>query len=240
MAEDLGHSRTEAATPRRREEARAQGRVVISMELATGLLLLAAVGVLWFGSSGMGANMLEVVRYGIMRSSINDLATQQTRELLTGFLMKGMQILQVLFSLLFVASLGVMVGQAGFRILPALVAPNWERINPTVGMGRLISLPALLRGGAATAKVAITCVLAAVLIKGRFARMAAFDQQNLPSVVAQTWHIVLILGFAVAAAFTLIGAVDYVLQRLRFEASQRMTREELKEEIKREEGDPHI
>jgi flagellar biosynthetic protein FlhB len=51
---------------------------------------------------------------------------------------------------------------------------------------------------------------------------------------------VLILGLAVAAAFTLIGAVDYFLQRLRFEASLRMTREESKEEIKREEGDLHI
>lgn len=240
MAEDLGHSWTEAATPRRREEARAQGRVVISLELATGLLLLAAVGVLWFGSRGMGADLMEVVRYGMLRSSINDLGPQQTRELLTGFLMKGMQLLQMLFGLLFVVSLGVMVGQAGFRILPALAAPNWERINPTMGLGRLFSLPALLRGGAATAKVAVTLVLAVVLMKGRFARLAAFDQQGLPSVAAQTWHIVLILGLAVAAAFTLIGAVDYVLQRLRFEASVRMTREELKEEIKREEGDPHI
>ncbi len=240
MAEDLGHSRTEPATPRRREEARAKGRVVISMELATGLLLLAAVGVLWFGSSAMGATLVEAVRNGIMCSSSHDLGPQQTRELLTGFLMKGMQALQVPFGLLFVTSLAVMVGQAGFRILPALAAPNWERINPTMGMGRLFSMPALLRGGAATAKVAITCVIAAVLVKGCFARMASFNQQDLPSAAVQTWHIALILGFAVAAAFTLIGAVDYVLQRVRFEASLRMTREELKEEIKREEGDPHI
>ncbi len=240
MAEDLGHSRTEAPTPRRREEARAQGRVVISMELAAGLLLLAAVGVLWFGSRGMGAELLEAVRYGMLCSSVHDLGPHQTRELLTCFLMRGMQLLEVFFGLLFVVSLGVTVGQAGFRVLPALAAPNWERIDPAAGLRRMFSLPALLRGGAATTKVTLTLVLAVVLTKRRFARLAAFQQQDLPSAAAQTWDMVLLLSLAVAAVFLLVGAADYILQRLRFEASLRMTREELKEEIKREEGDPHI
>jgi flagellar biosynthetic protein FlhB len=240
MAEDFGHSRTEAPTPRRREEVRAQGRVVVSMELAAGLLLLAAVGVLWFGAHGMGTDLMEAVRYGILRSCVRDLDPHQARDLLAGFLMKGLQLLEVLFGLLFVVSLGVMVGQAGFRVLPALAAPNWERVDPTGGLRRMFSLPALLRGGTATAKAALTLVLAVVLTKGRFARLAAFHQQGLSNAVAQTWDMVLLLVLAVAAAFTLVGAVDYILQRLRFEASLRMTREELKEEIKREEGDPHI
>ncbi|HLI64644.1 MAG TPA: EscU/YscU/HrcU family type III secretion system export apparatus switch protein [Terriglobales bacterium] len=240
MAEDLGHSRTEAPTPRRREEARAQGRVVVSIELTAGLLLWAAVGVLWVRSHDMGANLLEAVRYGILCSFVRDLGPQQIRDLLTSFLMRGLQTVEVLFALLFVIALAGMVGQAGFRVLPVLAAPNWERVDPAAGLGRMFSLPALLRGGTATAKAALTLVLAVWLMKGRFARLAAFHQQGLPSTVAQTWDMVLLLGVVVAAAFTLIGAVDYMWQRLRFEATLRMTREELKEEIKREEGDPHI
>lgn len=240
MAEDFGHSRTEAPTPRRREEARAQGRVVVSMELAAGLLLLSAVGVLWFASQGMGANLLEAVRFGMLRSSAGELGPHQTRELLAGFLMRGMQILGVLFGLLLAVSLGVMIGQAGFRVLPALAAPNWERVHPASGLRRMFSLPALLRGGAATAKATAILILAVLLVKSRFARLATLDQQSLPNATAQTWDIVLLLGLAVALAFLLVGVVDYILQRLRFEASLRMTREELKEEIKREEGDPHI
>lgn len=240
MAEEFGHSRTEAPTPRRREEARAQGRVVVSMELTAGLLLLAAVGVLWFASRGMGADLLEAVRFGMLSSSARELGPHQTHELLTGFVVRGAQILAVLFGLLLAVSLGAMLGQAGFRVLPALAAPNWERVHPAAGLKRMFSLPALLRGGVATAKVTLTLVLGVLLIKGRFARLAVFDQQNLPSAAAQTWDIALLLGLAVAVAFLVVGAVDYILQRLRFEASLRMTREELKEEMKREEGDPHI
>ena len=240
MAEEFGHSRTEAPTPRRREEARAQGRVVVSMELTTGLLLLAAVGVMWFASRGMGVDLLEAVRFGMLSSSGSELGPHQTHELLTGFAVRGAKILAVLFGLLSAVSLGVMIGQAGFRVLPELAAPNWERVDPAAGLRRMFSLPALLRGGTATAKVLVTLVLAILLIKGRFVRLAVFDQHSLPSAAAQTWDIALLLSLAVAVGFLLVGAVDYILQRLRFEASLRMTREEMKEEIKREEGDPLI
>jgi flagellar biosynthetic protein FlhB len=240
MAEDLGHSRTEAPTPRRREEARSQGQVAVSMELTAGLLMLAAVGVLWFGSRTMGASLIESVRVGVMRSSLHELGPEQTRELLAAFLTRGLQLMGLLLGLLFVAALGVVVGQAGFQITPALVAPNWERIDPMSGLGRLFSLQALLRGGVAIAKACVTGALAYLLIRGRFSRLLVLDRQPLASAASQTWDIVLRLGLAVAAAFVVIGVIDYILQRLRFEASLRMTRDEVKEEIKREEGDPHV
>jgi len=240
MAEELGQSRTEAPTPRRRDEARSEGRVVVSTELTSGLLLLAAVGVLWFSSRGMGASLLEMVRYGVSRLPIQEFGPQQTCETLRGFLTRGAQLLAVLFALLFLAALGVMVGQVGFRMLPELAAPNGERIDPRTGLRRMFSLLALLRGGAVTAKVTIIAVLAVILVKGRFARLATFNRQSLASAVVQTWEIGLLLSLAVAAAFVLVGVVDYILQRLRFESSLRMTREEVKEEIKREEGDPQI
>lgn len=240
MAEDLGHSRTEAPTPRRREEARSQGRVVISMELTAGVLLLTVVSMLWFSSRGLGAKLLEAVRYGMLHNTLRELGPEQTSELLTGFLLRGTQLIGALFGLLFVIALGMMVAQVGFRILPELAAPNWERVDPARGLERMFSLSALLRGGTTVAKVTVTIVLSLLLVKGRLVRIEAFDQQNLRSAVAQTWDIVLLLSLAIAAAFTLVGSIDYILQRLRFESSLRMTREELKEEIKREEGDPQI
>ncbi len=240
MAEDLGHSRTEAATPRRREEARSQGRVALSMELTAGLLMLAAVGVLWFGSRSMGANLVETVRQGVMHCSVREMGPERTRELLAAYLTRALQLLGLLFGLLFVAALGVMVGQVGFQIMPDVAAPHWERIDPVSGLGRMFSLAALLRGGVIIAKACVTVGLAFLLIRGRVGRLVALDRQTLANAASQTWDIVLRLGLAVAAAFVVIGVVDYVLQRLRFEASLRMTRDEVKEEIKREEGDPAI
>ena len=240
MADDFSHSRTEAPTPRRREEARDQGRVALSIELATGLVLLVGVGVLWFASRGLGMGLLETVRQGVLHSHLPEMGAAQTRELLAGYMMRALQLTGVLLAFLFVAALAVTIGQVGFRIVPDLASPNWERIDPASGLGRMFSWMAVLRGGVACVKVLVIALLALVIMRGRFGRLAVLDQQNLGSSVGQTWDIVLRLSLTVAAAFVVVGVVDYLMQRLRFEMALRMTREELKDEIKREEGDPRV
>jgi len=240
MADDFDQSKTEAPTPRRREEARTQGRVAVSTDLTTGLLMLAAVGALWFGSRTLGGTLLETVQQGMLRCHVRELGQEQTGELLTAYLTRGLQLIGMLFGLLFVAALAVMVGQVGFQITPGLLSANWERVDPMSGLRRMFSLLALLRGGVSIAKASVTTVLAVLLIKGRFARLVALDRQTLASAVSQTWDIVPRLGLAVAAAFVVVGVVDYILQRVRFEMGLRMTKDEMKEEIKREEGDPQV
>ena len=239
MADDFGQ-RTEAATPRRREEAREQGRVAVSADLAAGMLMLAAVGVLWFGSRTVGASLLETVRHGMLRCHVPELGPERTREVLTGFLTRGLHMTGMLLGLLFVVALAVMVAQVGFRIVPSLAAPNWERLDPVNGLGRIFSWAALLRGGTAFTKAACTGLLAALLLKGRLIRLAALDRQTLASAVGQTWDLVLRLGLMIAAAFVVVGVIDFILQRVRVEMALRMTREEIKEEMKREEGDPAV
>src|SRR5581483_11497751 len=83
-------------------------------------------------------------------------------------------------------------------------------------------------------------VLAWLVLRGRAGMVASLGQDGLAFAAAQGWSLVLRLALAVAAALVLIGVGDYLFQRWRREQSLRMTRQELKEELKREEGDPHI
>ncbi len=239
MAEEHGQG-TEAATPRRREEAREQGRVVFSAELTAGLLLLAAIGVLWFASKGIGASFSEALRHAVRGWRMHELSMDQSRELLMGFLSLGLRIVGLPLALLFVAALSVMVGQVGFRIVPSLAAPNWERLDPVNGWSRILSWAGILRGATSLAKVVAIGVFAWMMLKGRMGRLAMLDRQHLAGAAGQTWDLVLRLGLMVAAAFIVVGVVDYLAQRFRFEMALRMTREEIKDEMKREEGDPAV
>lgn len=239
MAEDFDQ-RTEAPTQRRREEAREQGRTAVSMELTVGALMLAAIGGLWFASRSISAGLMESVRHGLLHCRVAELSPERTREVLANFLMRGLHVTGWLLGLLFVTALAAMVGQVGFHIVPALAAPNWERVNPINGLGRMFSRTALQRGGSALAKATLTGVLAALLLKGRLVRLAALDQQPLASAAGQIWSLVLRLSLMIAAAFVIVGVIDYFFQRMRFESQLRMTRTELKDEVKREEGDPAI
>jgi flagellar biosynthetic protein FlhB len=239
MAEEFGQG-TEAPTPRRREEAREQGRVVFSVELSTGLLLLAALGILWLASRSIGASLFDALRHGVRGWRMHEMDMEQTREFFMGFLSLGLRIVGLPLALLFVTALGVVIGQVGFRIVPSLAAPNWGRVDPVSGWNRILSWASLLRGGTSLAKVIAIGVMSWIVLKGRMAQLAMFDRQHLASAVGQTWELVLRLGLMVAAAFIIVGVVDYLAQRFRFEMSLRMTREEIKDEMKREEGDPAV
>ena len=83
MADEFGESGTEAATPRRREEARQQGRVAFSAELSGGLLLLAGVGGLWLGAGPVAHGLLNNLRLDLRGIYRADLGPAQVQALFT-------------------------------------------------------------------------------------------------------------------------------------------------------------
>jgi len=66
MAEEFGQTRSEAATPRRRQDARQQGQVAISGDLTSGVQMLTGVAVLWWGGDSLGRGLLDAMRCDLM------------------------------------------------------------------------------------------------------------------------------------------------------------------------------
>jgi flagellar biosynthetic protein FlhB len=240
MAEDLGQSRTEAPTPRRRQEAREQGRVAVSQELTGGLLLLAGALALLWGGAGLGGGLLDGVRRGLSGAAVRDLGPEQARALLVGLAAQAAHLVAPLLAALFVVALVAMVFQVGFHFLPGLLAFRIDRLDPMAGLQRMFSLAGVVRGLAALAKVMIVAAVAYVVCSGRARELSALWQHDLPTAVALGWAVVLRLAIIAAIALLVLGGLDYAFQRYRLEQSLWMTRQELKEELKQEEGDPVI
>lgn len=240
MAEDLGQSRTEDPTPRRREEARQQGQVAYSSDLGGAVILLVAVVGLWLGGERLGGRLLDTLRLDWLSVAVGDFGTLQAHALLATLFGRGLEMLGLLLGLLVVFGVAVAAAQVGFHLTPALLGPKWEKLNPAEGWTRLFSRAALFRGLAAVLKVGLVAALAWWVVRGRGGMVAALGEGGLGYAAAQGWGLVLRLALAVAAALVVLGVGDYLFQRWRLEQSLRMTRQELKEEVKREEGDPHI
>src|SRR5438477_5700056 len=132
MAEDF-ESRTEAPTPRRREEAREQGQVAFSGELVTGVLLLAAVAALSLGAGRLGDGLLGEVRLELLGAAAPEMTAGQAQGLLGQLFGKCLEIAGPLLGLLFIVGLGACVLQVGIQPSAALLALNWERISPVAG-----------------------------------------------------------------------------------------------------------
>jgi flagellar biosynthetic protein FlhB len=240
MAEDVGQPRTEAPTPRRREEARQQGQVAVSNDLNTGLLLLAGVVVLWWGLHGLSRGLVEAVRADVLGSAKADLTVDSLGAMFLLHAGRAVELIGFVLGALFVAGVATGVLQAGFHFVPGLVGMRWDRLSPAQGWQKFFSLAAGLRALMAVLKVAAVLLLAWIVLRGRTEQIRGLGQGALTTSLGQAGDILFRLAAAIAAGLVIIGFLDFVLQRFRLERSLRMTRQELKEELRLETGDPEI
>jgi flagellar biosynthetic protein FlhB len=239
MAEDQ-ESRTEPATPRRREEARQQGRVPFSAELGASLGLLAGVVLLTALGPGVGRGLIDVLRSDLPAPCVREMGTEEARDLMSRQFTRGLGLLGVFLGVLVVAAVAANVLQVGFRLAPERLSLNTERLSPAEGMKKIFSTGAAVKGGLAILKVTALALLAWLLLRGRTGLIVGLSQGSASYAAAQGWSLTMRLALGITAALAVLGALDYAYQRFDFERSMRMTRQEVKEEVKRDEGDPLI
>jgi len=117
---------------------------------------------------------------------------------------------------------------------------RWDRIDPSVGLQRLFGSGTGVRALTALLKVIALAVLAYVVLWTRLGEISRIGEGTLGGALALEWSIISRLFLGVAVALLVIGGLDYLAQRLRLDRQLRMTRQEAKEELKQEEGDPQV
>src|SRR5262245_5005683 len=155
MADDYGQPRTEAATPRRRQEAREQGQIAISHDLSAAIVLLTCLAGLWWGGRGVALQLLGAVRSALHSPASSDWGTGQTvvaAHWLTGQLAATVGLV---VGVLFVVSFAVGLAQAGFVVSFKPLEANWERVSPGTGWARLVSWDGAVRGISVLLKVGV-------------------------------------------------------------------------------------
>jgi flagellar biosynthetic protein FlhB len=238
--EDLGQERTEAPSPRRREEARKQGQIAVSADLNAGVMLLTAAIVLAVGARAIGGGLLDGVRFDLARTYPLDLDARTVQAICAGIFTRTLRSVGVLLVTLFLAAVMVGLVQSGFAFYTDHLTVRWDRLDPSAGLKRIFGLGSGVRALTAVLKVAVMSVLAYVALRGHFSEISRLGEGTLRGAVALEWDVISRLFISIAVALLVIGVLDYVIQRVRLERQLRMTRQEAKEEMKQEEGDPQI
>jgi flagellar biosynthetic protein FlhB len=239
MAEDF-ESRTEPASPRRREEARQQGQVAVSQELIGALVLLAGLAVLALQGRALGGGLLDALRVDLPRLPSADLSIEAASALLAVQFERCLRLLGLFLGVLLATGLGASLFQVGFHVNPEVLSFKFEKLSPAQGATRLFSTAALVRGALSLVKVAGLVFLTVWLLRGRTGLVASLGQAGVGYAAVQGWGLVARVCLGVTGVLVLLGAIDYAYQRFRFERTLRMTRQEVKQELKNEEGDPLI
>lgn len=241
MADEVDQeSKTEDPTPRRREEARRQGQVPFSAELVGSLVVLAGViGLMNFGPDVWSA-MLNVFRHDITRAFQPEFDTTAAAELIARTAGRLLAVLLPFFGALLAVGIVVSVAQVGFQINTEKLAPDFDKLNPANGVTRLFSTSALVKGLFTLLKVGALALVAYIVLEGRSGVITSLSRDRLAGAAPAVWAVVMRLALYLTAAVALVAVLDYFYQRYKFEQSLRMTKEEVKRELKEEDGDPMI
>ncbi len=240
MAEDDRGERTEAPSLKKREDARKKGMFAQSPDLSQALMLCAGIAAI----SSFGPQLIEALSQ-MMRSSISGAGIKEN--LATWLSQRGPAIFAPVFSVMMLicgcillSGMGAGLLQAGIHINFELLELKWERIDPLEGIKRLFSLTSLV----ATIFGVMKIVLVAAVGYGALSEIIATSHQLWQQPAGGL--ILLILQLAVHLAWTLglamlcLGIADYGYKRWKYERDLMMTKDEVREENKQQEGDPHI
>ncbi len=241
MANESFQERTEPATPRRRREARQEGKVARSQELNSAFVLLGIMGLLALAGPTMLQRLAELCRKTLSASGQVELKA----DLLLGYFTGGAP--HVLLTLAPIGVAVVLIGlainfaQVGFVLTWKPLMPRLGLISPTRGFSRIFSKQGLVELAKSLFKVAVIAAIAYLTLRGEFEQFAAMSGSGRPlDVFAYAASVALKLGLRVALAILALAIFDYAFQRWDYEKGIMMTRKELEEESRQTEGDPHV
>jgi flagellar biosynthetic protein FlhB len=233
--------RSEEPTPKRREEAREKGQVAKSRLLIPAATLLAIVLALRFGG---GELIIRIQRLFVGFFSLAGGTGQLDREVLFDLSMEAgllfAPILLPFFGGIVCAGIGSGLLQTGFVLTAEPLRFDPSRLNPFAGLRRLFSLDAVAEMIKAVLLVAGLAALGFFCLYSGMAELATLNSLSVEDVTTYVGReAILVIGFAVAVV-SAFAALDYLYQRWRIEKQLRMSRHDIKEEIREQEGDPQL
>jgi flagellar biosynthetic protein FlhB len=139
-----------------------------------------------------------------------------------------------------VAGVAVTIAQTGILIAHKRLKVDFERVNPLSGVKRLVSLQGIVELLKALLKFTVVGWVAYSFLRSRANDLIAFSQMDIRTSLGHWSELAGALTIRTGAVYLLLALVDYGYQRWQYLRSLRMTKEEVKEEYKQQEGDPVI
>jgi flagellar biosynthetic protein FlhB len=239
MAESAGEKSFEA-TPHRRQEAREQGQVVFSQDLASAAMLMLAVVLLMM----LGGAVLEFFAKLIQQQLSEAAEIQASQESLVNAWVHityaaGMVLLPIL-GLLMLGGVLVNIFQIGLLWLPDRVAPDFSRVSLFAGVKRIFSLSGTARLGFGVVKVLIVAGVAFGVLWMRWDDVLRSSGLEVAKIGKLLIDIAISTALWVALALLILALFDYGLQRWKHEQDLRMTHQQVRDEMKNQQGDPQL
>lgn len=233
-------SKTEKPTPKRIADARKKGNVAKSTDVNNAMVLLTASLMLYFSWAPLAEMLRNLMAERLAHLPAQDLTIDYLVHLAaqTGQTV-ALVLSPILLSLLLVGVLSN-YAQVGNLLTFEVLKPKPEKLNPVNGLKRLFSMRSTIEALKGIAKIAIVGWICYAVISDRYVELATAYGAGLAGLGALIGSTAWGIAWRVMIALVVLGLADYVYQRYEWQKNLKMTKQEVKDELKQQEGSPEV
>ncbi len=241
MAEDSDDSqKTEEPTQKKLDESRKKGQIANSREVNHWFMILAATIIVAALSPDIATGVLKALRRYIEAPEAISLDPAALESAVSRTFGEIGLLLAPMTVILVVAAISAGVVQSGFLLAVERLQPKLEKISLFKGLKRMFSMTSLVEFAKAIFKLAIVGTVVVMLLWPAFGDLPRLMTLPAAALVGTIRSLAIKLLIGVLAIMTIIMAIDFLYQRFRHMKQMRMSRREVREELKQSEGDPVV
>ena len=241
MAEDEDDtSKTEDATPKKLSQAKDKGQTAQSQEIKHWVILFGAAMSVMFFSPWMAAKVFDTSSKFIVSPDIIDVNFEHLRLVLADLLLDLLVVVSPIFLLLIVLALGAGLVQSGLIWAPEKIIPKASNVSPIKGVTRIASIKGLVEFAKGMFKIMIVAVVSFWLAIGIMDDIEIEPFYSLAAMMEKMFDLVVLMTLATFFVMTAIAGLDIAYQKFNFAKQMKMTKQEVKDEMKQSEGDPQV
>lgn len=232
--------KTEKATPRKRQEVRKKGQVAKSADVTAAFLMLIVFLVLSF-SSGMWRDAItRLFRQSFQHYFFMDVTIDSVQLIFVDLLQQLALLVGPIFLAAIAAALFANFVQVGFLFTTEPLQMKLSKLDPIQGFKRIFSLRALVELLKSILKVLFVGVVTFSILWMHIDDILSLSHKSIGAIAATLGRLTIQMGIVASVALLFLSLFDYLYQRYDFEKNIRMSKQDIKDEYKKTEGDPLI
>ena len=238
----MSGEKTEQPTPKKIKDARQKGQVFKSKDIVQALLFLTAAAVVTMGGSAYVSELSGLMKEFFQPDVMIGTMPQNAMLARTGYAWSKVLILMApLLGALVIVSVAGNFIQVKSLFAPEVIKPKFEKLNPISGFKNIFFSPnTYLELAKNLIKFIVVLWVLYLAIKGSLRDIIPTAGMRLDQTASLAGRLMNSMMFKVGAVFAVLGAADFMIQKKLFMKKMKMSKEEVKQEYKEQEGDPHI
>ena len=241
--EGPGGEKTEDATSKKLKDVREEGNVAKSAEIVTAATLVSLFVCLKFAIGFVGNRLLDTFDtfYTLIPRLVNDgIETDEFNFLLVDTLLDITIIIAPFLLLGLIVALLSNVLQFQFQVTTKPLEPKFSKLNPINGVKRMFSLNTLMELLKSVIKIVAIAYMSYDVLTEHVGELFLLYDMSVSQGLILMYDIVIELLMKICILFCVIGAADFMYQKWKFNEDNKMTKQEVKDEYKNQEGDPKV